>query len=320
MKNEYFEESFVIDRNYTGKRIDHVCLQYFDESHKRGDDLSFLVSRTKIQKFIQSGNILVNDVPVKQSYVVKKGDTIYFHIPWEHGEKLDIQKEKIYFEVLYNDNDLVVLNKPQGLVVHPAYGHKEHTLVNALMYIFPDLIKNTNLERMGIVHRLDKDTSGVMIVTKNETAQQNLIDQFKNRMVKKEYVAIVHGIVKQEKGEINTRIGRNPLHRKRMAVLITDGKVAVTEYKVKEILRNATLMRLMPYTGRTHQLRVHMHYINHPIVGDDIYSRQRGSFARLGLMLCARKIKFNHPRTNTMMEFEVKIPERFQIILKKGEI
>ncbi|MBU1078079.1 MAG: RluA family pseudouridine synthase [Spirochaetes bacterium] len=320
MNKPYINFDTQVDKESSGQRIDHFAIKYFEENEEKYEECNQVFSRTKIQKFILDGNILVNDVPVKASYIVKEGSIVQFNIPVEVGERLETSPEKIYFEILYNDNDIIVINKPMGLVVHPAQGHYEHTLVNGLLFLFPEMKRNTNLSRMGLVHRLDKDTSGVMIVTKNEIAQEDVIDQFKHRTVTKEYVAIVNGIVKDDNGVISTRIGRNPLNRKRMSVLITDGKESLTKYEVLRVLKNATFIKLMPLTGRTHQLRVHMNYLKHPIAGDDLYSKRRTGFHRLGLMLCAKKITFIHPRTRQEMSFEVDLPDRFKIILQKGEV
>ncbi len=319
MKIEYLKSKIIIDEHSSGERIDHFLFEYFSQNEEEFKKYNIVFSRTRIQKFIYDGNILINEILVKQSYIIKQGDVVELNIPVEYGEKLEIKAEKIYFEIIYNDKDLVVINKPAGLVVHPAQGHQEHTLINGILFLFPELRKNTNLDRMGIVHRLDKDTSGLLIITKNETAQQNIIMQFKQRKVKKEYNAIVYGEIRGN-GEIDTRIGRNPLNRKRMSVLLTDGKEALTRYKVLRIFKNAALMQLMPFTGRTHQLRVHMHYIKHPIIGDTLYSKNKSRYHQLGLMLCAKKIKFKHPRTEADMEFEINLPDIFQIILHKGEV
>ena len=319
MKIEYLKSKIIIDEHSSGMRVDNFLFEYFNQNKEEFKKYNIVFSRTRIQKFIYDGNILINEILVKQSYIIKEGDVVELNIPAEYGEKLEIKAEKIYFEIIYNDKDLVVINKPAGLVVHPAQGHQEHTLINGILFLFPELRKNTNLDRMGIVHRLDKDTSGLLIITKNETAQQNIIMQFKQRKVKKEYNAIVYGEIRGD-GEISTRIGRNPLNRKRMSVLMTDGKEALTRYKVLRIFKNATLMQLMPFTGRTHQLRVHMHYIKHPIIGDTLYSKNKSRYHQLGLMLCAKKIKFKHPRTDEDMEFEINLPDIFQIISHKGEV
>lgn len=319
MKAKYFEKKFIVEQKDGNGRIDQFLFNYFTKNNINEQTVGLVLSRSKIQNFLLNGNILVNDVLVKQSYVIKQNDLIFIKIPLEYGDKLKINPEKIYFEILYNDESICIINKPIGLVVHPAHGHNSQTLINGLIYLFPNLKKNTNLYRMGLVHRLDKDTSGILVITKNEAAQFNLINQFKDREVKKEYWAIVCGHLENESGEINNRIGRNPIDRKRMSVLLTDGKESLTNYKVIKYLKNCTLVKLTPHTGRTHQLRVHMNYLKHPIIGDSIYCKHGTNFHYLGLMLCAKKISFMHPDYNNEINFEVELPERFQIILQKGE-
>ncbi len=320
MENNFFQYRIKVDHWSAGKRIDHFLSYYNEQGRINFNDFDIVLSRTKIQKFINDGHILVNDVIVKQSYNTCENDIISLKIPFESGTKSETEPERIYFSIVYNDKDLAVINKPAGLVVHPAYGHNDQTLLNGLLYMFPELRKNTNLYRMGMVHRLDKNTSGLLIITKNEMAQHDISMQFKTRTVKKEYAAIVNGILPNEEGEINTRIGRNPIHRKKMTVLIAGGKESLTKYKVIKFLHNGTFVKLTPYTGRTHQLRVHMNYIKHPVIGDYLYARRKTRYYHLGMMLHAKKIKFIHPRTNSAMEFDTGLPDRFQIILQKGEV
>lgn len=276
-------------------------------------------SRSRIQSLIREESILVNGKPVKPNYVVRPLDRITLCSPVERRTEPDFAPEEIYFEVIYNDGDLLVLNKPGGLVVHPAAGHYEHTLLNGLAWLFPELREEPGMMRMGMVHRLDMDTSGLLVVTKNDAAQMSLMSQFKNRSIRKEYAAIVTGLVEKSEGEICSRIGRHPSDRKKMAVLEDEGRESLTRYRVVSYLKNATLLALFPHTGRTHQLRVHMSHIRHPIVGDEIYSRHKSKFHGLGLMLCARKICFYHPQLKKDMEFEVGLPDRFRVILNKGE-
>jgi len=320
MNKPYFTYNITVNQKSAGKRIDHFLTYCAEQGEINYDDLGMVLSRTRIQKFIHDGNILVNDITVKQSYMTRDGDRISLKIPVMVSQKLKAHPERIYFEIVYNDKDIAVINKPAGLVVHPAYGHKDHTLLNGLLYTFPELKKNTNLSRTGMVHRLDRNTSGLLIITKNEPAQYNIIMQFKTRTIQKEYAAIVMGKIMKEEGEIHTRIGRNPMNRKRMTVLITGGKESYTKYKVIEYLNGGTFVKLVPHTGRTHQLRVHMSYIHHPVIGDHIYARKRSKYHYLGLILHSKKIQFIHPRTNKPMEFDSDLPERFQIILQKGEV
>jgi len=187
MKDKYFEITITIEQKDDCKRIDQFLFDYFLNNNISEKTIGLVLSRSKIQNFISNGNILINDIIVKQSYVVKQNDIISIRIPLEYGDKLKINPEKIYFEILYNDESLCVINKPIGLVVHPSHGHFNQTLINGLVYLFPNLKKNTNLYRMGLVHRLDKDTSGVLVITKNEAAQFNLINQFKDNAEKSKY-------------------------------------------------------------------------------------------------------------------------------------
>jgi 23S rRNA pseudouridine1911/1915/1917 synthase len=315
-----YRQTIRVKERTAGSRIDHFILKQIDQGYIDFEDLQIVLSRTKIQKFIQDGQIMVNDLFVKQSYITRPDDVVKLKIPLVYGTGVDTIPEKIHFEIIYNDKDILVINKPAGLVVHPAHGHFHHTMVNGVLYYFPDMIKNTNLDRMGLVHRLDKDTSGIIIIAKNEVAQVNLCAQFKNREIKKEYAAIVHGQLEQESGEIHGRIGRNPIHRQRMTVLITGGKESYTSYKVKKYMNNSTYVKLFPHTGRTHQLRVHMRSLNHPVVGDVIYTKKKSNFKNLGLMLHAKKIRFSHPRTSRVMELESGLPPRFQILIDRGEV
>ncbi len=320
MKNEnrieYYKEKIIVAEQDAHKRIDNFLFEHL--SNEMEDEFPEIsISRNKVQKFVKQGYILVNEILVKQSYQLKPGDKIEIKIPIEFGKELEVKPEKIFFEIIYFDKDIIVINKPPGLVVHPSYGHYSHTLVNGILYYFPEMKKNTNLSRFGLVHRLDKDTSGILIIARNDMAQINLSMQFKLRKIEKEYIGIVKGNLKNYEGEISTRIGRNPLHRKKMTVLLTGGKEAFTSYKVIEYLKDFTYVKLYPHTGRTHQLRVHMNYLGHPIVGDAIYTRAKTEFDALGLMLCAKKIKFCHPQDNREMNFEIDIPDRFEILLNK---
>ncbi len=322
LENNFYERTITVKNRKKNTRLDHFLTNFFSAQTGDSEEITteeLLFSRNRIQKFIDEGKILVNEIPVKQSYKVKNDDVIYIKIPLKFDNEFNIVPKDIFFEVIYFDKDIIVINKPDNLVVHPAYGHYTDTLVNGLIKIFPDL-EDDRLVRHGIVHRLDKDTSGLLIIARNSHSQNNLVLQFKQRIVKKKYIAITYGKLEKLEGVINTRIGRNPLERKKRSVLLTSGKESITYYRVMEYLRNATFVELSPHTGRTHQLRVHMAYLRHPILGDKIYSRGKSGFHRLGLMLCAKEISFNHPVTEQKMEFKIEIPERFKIILEKGEI
>ncbi len=320
MSENYFQYIIKVKVNMSEQRVDQFIQKYFSEHSKDEHLLDISLSRSRIQKFIKEKIIMVNHKPVKQNYIIQTGDSIFIRIPKEYGEQLPLEPQNIPLDIIYDDQDLVLINKPAGLVVHPAAGHYSHTLINGLIYHFPELQKNTNLARTGLVHRLDKDTSGILLITKNEFTQQNIIEQFKSHTINKEYIALVYGHLDKQDGEIANRIGRNPIDRKKMAVLMTQGKESLTYYHVMEYLNQCTFVKLVPRTGRTHQLRVHMHYLKHPILGDPIYCKTKHEFFNLGLMLCAKKIKFYHPRLDKEMEFEIDIPERFKIIINHGGI
>lgn len=306
-----------VDEQNASVRIDQYLHRYFTAPEKEDEEGFPAFSRSRLQKFIKEQNVLVNRIPVKQNYIVRPHDVIHVRIPEQGDNEVIADPEEMDLEIVYSDPDLVLINKPEGLVVHPAAGHSRHTLVNGLLHLFPELKQNTRLYRMGIVHRLDKDTSGLILVTKNERTQQSIMVQFRDRTIKKEYTAIVEGLIKEKQGEINLPIGRSPRDRKKMAVRKEGGREALTRYSVIRYLSNCTFVRLVPHTGRTHQLRVHMQYIKHPVIGDEIYSSlKKGS---PGLMLCARKIRFYHPGLKKEMEFEIELPGRFLEILNKGE-
>jgi len=309
---KFFSKRIVISEENQTKRIDQFLYNYLNDLG------NFPVSRSKIQKYIKKGYILVNQILIKPSYNLKKGDIIDIKIPIEiEKNEIELKPEPIKIDIIYFDKHIIVVNKPENIVVHPAYGHYKGTLLNGIAYYFPDIIKKSDLLRYGIVHRLDKEVGGLLLLARNGFAQHNIVMQFKSREVEKEYVAIVYGNIKIPKDIINTRIGRNPLNRKKMSVLLTDGKEAVTSYEVISYFKNYTLVKLFPHTGRTHQLRVHMSYIGHPIVGDKVYSRRKSEFDNLGLFLFSKRLKFVHPVENNALEFELPFPEKFKIIIDK---
>ena len=275
--------------------------------------------RSQIQRLIEAGRVLVEGRRQKASATVLPGQRITLSIPPPQPSQL--RPEPIPLDILYEDNDLLVLNKPAGLVVHPAPGHPGGTLVHAILHRCPDLPGIGEEQRPGIVHRLDKETSGVMVVAKNDAAMASLAGQFKGRRVKKTYIALVHGDVKRVEGRIVAEIGRHERDRKRMAVRTRRGREAVTTYRVMKRLDGFTLLQLQPETGRTHQLRVHLSSIGHAIVGDKIYGgRREGKFRVSGFgfrvkaerqLLHAWKLGLFHPRTNEWMEFEAPLPADF---------
>jgi 23S rRNA pseudouridine1911/1915/1917 synthase len=273
------------------------------------------LSRSRIQTLIKENYVLVNFKPSKASYKIKRGEKIKIFIPPDR--EIEIQPRDIPFEIIYEDEDIAVINKPSGIVVHPAPGHYDDTLVHGLILKLKNLSGIGGKIRPGIVHRLDKDTSGIMLVAKNDFAHKRLVEAFKERLIEKNYIALVYGRLTQKKGKIETFIGRHPIARKKMAVL-KEGKLAITFYEVLEIFNKASLVLAKPVTGRTHQIRVQFSYIGHPILGDPIYGGLKHDLPKPPrLMLHAYEIVFKHPRTNEEMKFRVPIPEEFQSYIEK---
>ncbi len=270
-------------------------------------------SRTYIQKLIKNGYIKVNGKKVKSKYLVKTGDRIIINFP---GPKvIEIKPEDIPLDIIYEDRNIAIVNKPQGMVVHPANGNFSGTLVNGLLYYFEHLSDCNGLMRPGIVHRLDKDTSGLLIIAKDNYSHEILAKEFKARNIKRKYYVLVHGNVKVDRDTINTLIGRHPVDRKRMSVVKKNGKEAITHFKVLERYDDYTLLEVELETGRTHQIRVHMAYINHPVVGDMTYSNRKNKFKIKGQLLHARELGFIHPVKNVYMEFVSDVPDYFENIL-----
>lgn len=275
------------------------------------------LSRTMIQRLIENGEILVNGKIKKISYKVQLGDILEINIP--KPRETDIKAENIPLDIVYEDNDIIVVNKPKGMVVHPANGNLDGTLVNALMSICKDSLSGIGGEiRPGIVHRLDKDTSGLLIIAKNDTAHINMSNQIKNREVKKIYIALVRGIVGEDEATINMPIGRSTKDRKKMAVR-RDGKEAITHFKVLKRYGKYTLLEIKIDTGRTHQIRVHLSEIGHPVIGDMVYSNGKNEFGVEGQMLHAKSLNFKHPITGKEIHLEAELPNYFKDILNKLE-
>ena len=290
------------------KRIDNYL-------SKKNEDLS----RVAIQRLLQEEKILVNGKRAKASYKVRKNDEIT--IEEEKPKEIELKAQDIPIEVVYEDDDIIVVNKPKGLVVHPANGNPDGTLVNAIMAICKDSLSGIGGEiRPGIVHRLDKDTSGLLIVAKNDKAHINMSEQIKNHEVEKTYIALVKGIVKENEATINMPIGRSPKDRKKMAVVKT-GKKAITHFKVLERFykENCTLLEVKIETGRTHQIRVHLSQIGYPVVGDTTYSNGKNKWNIKGQCLHAKSLKFKHPITGKEMFLEAKLPKYFEDIIKEGK-
>lgn len=273
------------------------------------------MSRTMIQKLIEDGEVLVNGNKKKLSYKVQIGDVIEINIP--EPKETDIRAQNIPLEIVYEDNDIIVVNKPKGMVVHPANGNPDGTLVNAVMALCKGSLSGIGGEiRPGIVHRLDKDTSGLIIVAKNDLAHINMSKQIKDRQVKKIYIALVKGNISEDEATINMPIGRSTKDRKKMAVR-KDGKEALTHFKVLKRYEKYTLLEIKIDTGRTHQIRVHMAEIGHPVVGDIVYSNGKNEFGIEGQMLHARSLDFRHPITGKQMHLEAELPQYFKDVLKK---
>jgi len=273
-------------------------------------------SRTYFQKLIENGMVRVNGKNVKSNYKVKLEDRICVDIP--EPQKLDVKAENIDIEVLYEDDDILIVNKPKGMVVHPAAGNYSGTLVNALMAYCGDSLSDINgIIRPGIVHRIDKDTSGVLVVAKNNAAHESLSALLKKHEIKRIYIAVVYGIIREDSGRIEAPIGRHPTERKKMAVNTKNGRKAITHFRVLERFRDCTYIELRLETGRTHQIRVHMSYIGHPLVGDAVYGSKKQKYDVDGQALHAKVLGFVHPRTGEYMEFEADIPEYFKKLLEE---
>jgi 23S rRNA pseudouridine1911/1915/1917 synthase len=306
--------SLDVTEKYQGRRID----QFLSET-----DPNF--SRSQAKKLIEAGNVLLNQNPTKPSAHLKAGDKVSGTFP--QLEPLSLKPEPIPVTILYEDSSIMVINKSPGMVVHPAYGNPSGTLVNALLYHCKDLGGINGVLRPGIVHRLDKDTSGVIVVAKDDEAYRQLTKQFKNRTVEKVYWAIVYGKFHQEQGVIDSPIGRHPTERKRMSTRTKRGRTAITRWKVMDRLDGFTLLEIFPQTGRTHQIRVHLSSAGHPLLGDPLYGRKGrpGTIRDPLLKECVRKMNrqalhayrlgFNHPRTGERVGFVAPIPEDMSNVL-----
>jgi len=284
------------------------CNERIDSYLSQNEELD--LTRAKIQSLIKSKNILVNGKEVKSSYKVQNGDEIDITIV---EENLDVEAEDIPLDIVYEDDDVIVVNKPSGMVVHPSLGNTSGTLVNALMN--HSKLSSVNGEfRPGIVHRIDKDTSGLLVVAKNDKAHLFLSEELKDHKIKRTYIALVHGLIKFDTGTVDAPIGRDKNDRKKMCITSVNSKEAITHFKVLDRYKDTTLLECKLETGRTHQIRVHMKYIEHPIVNDPVYSRDK-NIDGFGQMLHAREISFIHPTTKKEMTFTCDVPEEFDKIL-----
>lgn len=301
------ENKVLQAEEFVGERIDKFLSCRLEE-----------VSRSYIQKLIKEGRVSVNGKPVKANYKLGAGDEISVEIP--EAKEPDILPEDIPLDILYEDQDILVVNKPKGMVVHPAAGHYSGTLVNALMYHCKDSLSGINgVMRPGIVHRIDMDTTGSLLVCKNDEAHRILAEQLKEHTIRREYHAIVYGNIKEDTGTVDAPIGRHPTDRKKMSINHKNGKQAVTHYEVLERFGNFTYIRCRLETGRTHQIRVHMASLHHPLLGDEVYGpSSRPPFPGLkGQVLHAKILGIYHPATGEYMEFDAPLPQYFVDLLQK---
>lgn len=296
---------FTVGESDCGLRIDRFL----------SDKLDFL-TRSAVQKNIDSQNVTVNFCAVSKNYKCRLNDRVEILIP--DAVALETKAENIPLDIVYEDSDLLVVNKPKGMVVHPANGNWDGTLVNALLYHCRGSLSGINgVIRPGIVHRIDKDTSGLLIVAKNDAAHLGLAEQIKEHSFSRMYEAVVYGNIKEDRGTVNQPIGRNPKDRKKMAVVQNNAKPAVTHFQVIQRYGEFTHIRCMLETGRTHQIRVHMAYIGHPLAGDSVYGPKKVITSLNGQCLHAKLIGFNHPVLNRYMEFDSELPEYFKDFLAK---
>ena len=301
-------EEYTVEESQSGMRLDKFLTEIYPDQ-----------TRSFLQKLVKSGEIKVNGKPViKAGFVVEGGDQVSVSIPTPQA--VEIEAENIPLDILYEDADVLIVNKPKGMVVHPSAGHYSGTLVNAIMYHCADSLSGINGEiRPGIVHRIDMDTTGALIICKNDAAHVDIAEQIKEHTVTRRYRGIVCGVVKEDEGTIEGAIGRHPTQRKKMAINEKNGKPAITHYKVLQRFAKYTYMEFRLETGRTHQIRVHMASIGHPLLGDELYGNPK-NLAMKGLQgqtLHAMVIGFVHPTTHEYMEFEAPLPEYFQNLLKK---
>ena len=294
-------DKLILEADETGKRLD----AYLAENTE--------LTRTRIQQLIKEENIKVNDKKTKSSYKIEMGDTIEVFIP--EKKEIDLVPQNISINILYEDNDIAVIDKKAGLVIHPSYGHESGTLVNAIMFHINDLSGINGEIRPGIVHRLDKDTSGLIIIAKNDKAHNKLSEMFKNKEINKTYLAIVKGSLGKDTGRLETQMGRDLKDRKKMSVLKIGGKTAITNYEVLDKNDKFSLVRVNIETGRTHQIRVHMKYLGYPILGDSVYGKESKSVKRQ--MLHAYKLEFIHPVTGKEMIIKSEIPKDFSEVLER---
>lgn len=297
------ESIFNVEMDFEGERIDKYLAQIFKDK-----------SRSYIQGLIENENILVNDKKVKSNYKLKTFDEIKVKLP--EPILLQVDGEDIPLDILFEDSDVIVVSKPKGMVVHPAPGNYNGTLVNALIYHCKDLSSINGVIRPGIVHRIDKDTTGVLVVAKNDDSHNFLSDQLRDHSMKREYFALVEGIIKEDEGTIDKPLARNKKDRLKIGI-VEGGRRAVTHYTVIERFKGSTLIKCVLETGRTHQIRVHMASISHPLVGDPLYGLKKSKFKQDGQMLHAKTLGFIHPKNREYIEFTSNLPSYFEELLEK---
>lgn len=295
------EVTFIVTEEHAKMRLDKYVTEVADD-----------ISRNRIQSLIEDGKVLVNGIKGKANYKVKLGEEIILQL--EDDKELDVEAEDIPLDIRYEDEDVIVINKPKGMVVHPANGNQSGTLVNALLYHVKDLSGINGVLRPGIVHRIDKDTTGLLIVAKNDIAHASLSKQLQTKSVNRLYYALVHGVIPHDFGTIDAPIGRDSKDRQKMCVTSTNSKDARTHFKVIERFKEYTLVECRLETGRTHQIRVHMQYIGYPVVGDEKYS-YRKTMKTNGQLLHAHQLSFIHPRTNEQVTVEAPLPKIFEDVL-----
>ncbi|MEF9962176.1 MAG: RluA family pseudouridine synthase [Erysipelotrichaceae bacterium] len=295
------EENWIINEDEVGLRLDKLLTQRASE-----------LSRNRIQQLIENGDVLIDEKIRKSNYKVKLNERLFLRIP--EDEELGAEPEDMDLDICYEDHDIIVINKAKGIVVHPSIGTPNHTLVNALLFHCNDLSGINGVLRPGIVHRIDKDTSGLLVVAKNDVAHQALAAQLVDKTMHRNYVALVHGVMEHDYGTIDAPIGRDEKDRQRMCITAKNSKPAITHFKVRERFDEYTLVECRLETGRTHQIRVHMQYIKHPIVGDPKYSYRKTMDCE-GQLLHAYELTLVHPRTKETMSFHAPIPQDFEDII-----
>lgn len=300
----FVKQEIFVTEELAGDRIDRFLSEQCEE-----------LSRSFLQKLLKSGEVYVGQKAVKASYKVTEGDLISFEVP--EAVEPEILPEDIPLDIVYEDHDVILVNKPKGMVVHPAAGHYTGTLVNALMFHCKDDLSGINgVLRPGIVHRIDMDTTGILIVCKNDLAHNSIAEQLKEHSITRRYQAIVHGVLKEDEGTIDAPVGRHPQDRKKMCVNHQNGKHAVTHYRVLNRFQNFTHIECRLETGRTHQIRVHMASIQHPLLGDAVYGPAKCPYKLQGQTLHAGVLGFVHPRTGEYMEYSAPLPEYFERLLQ----